>query len=101
MSIAKNTPTRIYYANTSSDDNFLSLLTYFANMVDPPKVISISYVQSEAALSTKFLHLFNTEALKLAAQGVTVVSSSGDDGANCYAIFGSKTVCGYIPLWSL
>ena len=32
-----------------------------------------------------YLHSFRIEALKLAAQGVTIVAALGDDGVNCAA----------------
>ena len=50
-------------------------------------------------MSADYLHSFNVEALKLAAQGVTIIASSGDNGVNCAGgLCGSGSpVCGYYP----
>jgi tripeptidyl-peptidase I len=56
-------------------------LLLVANTPDPPLVFSISYASYEEEVSTFEKNAFNTAAIKLSVRGVTLVASSGDDGA--------------------
>ena len=40
-----------------------------------------------------------SQAIKLGVMGVSIVASSGDDGANSYEARGNKANCGYNPVW--
>jgi len=79
MSMSPYSKMGLYYA--SEDSTFADFLVSFADLEDPPHVISISYGQDEAGVSDSMVEAFEIEAMKLALQGITVIVSSGDDGA--------------------
>lgn len=95
MAVCQSTPTNYYYWN-STTNYWEGFLLDLSNRVTSPLVVSISYGSVEAAFSTAYLHSFNVEAMKLAAQGVTLIASSGDDGAN-YLYNGFFDDCEYTP----
>merc|ERR1719231_262197 len=67
---------------------------------DIPKVASISYGYLEDQLKIfygSFLNSFNTEAMKLALRGVTILAASGDDGVANFQARDDPTLCGYNP----
>ena len=103
MAVSQGTPTTFFYWNSTSDYwiGFLVSLANRRGSSTPPLVISISYGSIETQMSAAYLNSFNVEALKLAAQGVTIIASSGDDGVNCARSLCSSTapVCGYYPLF--
>lgn len=88
MGVSRTTPTTFYYWGGS--DPWLDWITTMASMADPPKVVSISYGSSEHSISSSYINSFNVQALKLSARGVTIVASSGNNGAN-------SASCGYTP----
>eukprot|EP01036_Dinobryon_divergens_P026329 gene26330-34960_t len=102
MAISQETPTTYYYWGTTSD-MWLGFLLDLANRQGSstnPLVISISYGGPESQFSSVYLHSFRIEALKLAAQGITIVAASGDDGVNCAAgLCSTSAQCGYYPLF--
>ena len=63
-----------------------------AKIVNPPPVLSISYVRAEFSNDDGTRSAFNQQAIKFGAMGITVFASSGDDGAT----YGSGT-CAYAP----
>lgn len=71
---------------------FDHMVVSLAAMSNPPHVISISHGIPEIAKSVSLIRTFDSVACKLAAQGVTLVASSGDDGANALASYQSD--CG-------
>jgi subtilase family serine protease len=92
MAVAQNVPTTFYYWD--GDDAWLAWLVAVANMTSPPHLFSISYGGYEASYSTSYLTAFNTQALKLAVIGVTLLAASGDDGV--VGFLGRSTIlCGY------
>lgn len=94
MSTGQNINTTFYY----SDLSWASWATEVADMTDPPRVISISYGSDERFMSSSSKSSFNTQAIRLAAMGVTLVAASGDDGAMGYNYdSGAITSCGYYP----
>ena len=95
MAVAPNTPTTYWYSSegTSYDD----WITSVAQAESIPDVISISYGAIESELGSSTLNAFNTEALKLGAQGVTIVVSSGDDGVANFMRPSRRGACGYNP----
>ena len=94
MGISQISPTTYWY----SDLSFGDWLYTVANTKNPPLVISISYGQDEAYTSSSELDLFNNQAIKLGAMGVSIFVSSGDDGANSRDVRTSgKSSCGYSP----
>ena len=103
MAVSQRTPTTYYYWNSTSDlwEGFLVNLASRRGSSTTPLVVSISYVSPEYQFSATYLRNFNMEALKLAAQGVTIIVASGDDGVNCAQGFCSTAapVCGYSPVF--
>lgn len=101
--VSQLTPTTYYYWGSTTFDtwvNFLIDVSSRRGSSTTPLVITISYGGPESQFSSVYLHSFKIEALKLAAQGVTIVASSGDDGVNCAAgLCSTSAVCGYYPLF--
>merc|ERR1712176_196599 len=59
--------------------------------------MGISYGSIEPEVSASVMTTFNTEAMKLGTQGVTIFVSSGDDGVANFAARGEASNCGYTP----
>merc|ERR1712050_285538 len=74
---------------------FETFLEQILDMENPPEVISISYgtaeivVRVNPALKTSF----DTAAMKLGAQGVSILAASGDDGAQNLMKLPPSTTC--------
>lgn len=98
MAVSQTTPTYFMYDNSTSDF-LLSWVTSVANMKRPPLVNSISYAVYEAALSKSYIRVFDTEAIKLGLQGVSILAASGDDGAPGSLARTNPGYCGYWSLW--
>merc|ERR1712151_66985 len=60
-------------------------------------VNSISYGSIEPEVASSVATAFNTEAMKLGTQGVTIFVSSGDDGVANFEARGDSGACGYTP----
>jgi tripeptidyl-peptidase-1 len=60
-------------------------------------VNSISYGSIEQEVATSVADTFNTEAMRLGTQGVSVFVSSGDDGVANFNARGDASSCGYNP----
>lgn len=75
-------------------DPWLPFLRYLFNLPEEklPSVISISYGIPEESLPLTYLNLFHIQTLKLVARGVTILTSSGNNGA-----IGNDNKCGYSP----
>jgi tripeptidyl-peptidase-1 len=87
-------PTTFWY----TDKNFAGWLVDVANATNVPLVLSMSYGAAEALVTKSELDAFNTQAIKLGVVGVTIVVSSGDDGALSSAVRGGNyDKCGYSP----
>jgi tripeptidyl-peptidase-1 len=96
MAMSPVSPTTYWY----TDEDWSKWLISVANTPNPPLVFSISYGQEETYVTKVIKDAFNTAAIKLGAMGVTIVASSGDDGAVSRAtrIFGREG-CYYAPLF--
>ncbi|KAJ1435895.1 peptidase S8/S53 domain-containing protein [Ochromonadaceae sp. CCMP2298] len=79
MGIAQQTATIYWYVGGS--DPFTDWVVDVANTPNPPLVNSMSWGSTEMFNSPSSMDTFNNEASKLAAIGVTVLVSSGDNGA--------------------
>ena len=93
--LAISQETKMIYDYVASAESFSAWLATVANLENPYDVISISYGESEKYLTDTELYSFETSAQILGVQGVTLFSSSGDDG-----VAGSGTElnsCGYHP----
>eukprot|EP00981_Chlorochromonas_danica_P014642 scaffold8452_cov185-Ochromonas_danica.AAC.24 len=95
MAVAQNVSTTYYY-NTQGD--WVSWLEDISSWDDPPSVISISYCSYEIGV-TSYITSFETEAKKLAAQGVTLIAASGDDGVSGWLTRGYYSRCAYNPMF--
>lgn len=93
MATSQRVPTTYYY--WSGEDFMLQWMTEVASMTSPPLVFSISYGADEEDLPANYGNTFNVIALKLAARGITITVSSGDDGAQSSSARKSAMLCGY------
>lgn len=73
----------------------LEWITAVAAMSSPPHVISISYGADEDYITSSYANSFNTMAMRLGVMGVTVVASSGDDGALSQSARSNPLGCKY------
>ena len=90
MGVAQDTKTIYHYVGDSNP--FISYITAVSGDSDPPKVMSISWGSTEQAVSSAVMSAFCSEALALAARGVSILVSSGDNGAAGTG-FSSTGVC--------
>jgi len=92
--LSQKAPTTVFY---DSSEEFIGWIQTMANYVNPPLVISISYGAYEGYYSTSQLRTWNTEAIKLGLQGVTIIAASGDWGVT--GALNTLQACGYGPLF--
>lgn len=95
MAIAQNVPTTYYYWGGSDFMN--DWLTAVSKMKSPPKVFSISYGADEDQITASYGATFNTLAIKLGVQGVSITVASGDDGAISASARKNPLRCGFSP----
>lgn len=95
MAVAQRVPTTYYY--WAGEDFLLDWAMQVANMASPPLVFSISYGIDEAALPASYGAAFDAAAMKLGVMGVTILASSGDDGAISSSARNGPLYCGYNP----
>jgi tripeptidyl-peptidase-1 len=88
-----------YWYDNSTEYFALDWIQAVAALESPPLVLSVSYGVVEAYVSRGYAHAFDTEAIKLGLQGVTILVSSGDDGVAGYLARNDAAYCGYYPLW--
>jgi tripeptidyl-peptidase I len=95
MATSPGSPTTFWYTDAAT---FASWLIAVASDTQLHRVLSISYGQDEKRISTATSNAFNTAAVKLSAMGVTILVSSGDDGALSNRVRSGKFQnCGYEP----
>lgn len=95
IAVSQVTPTTYWYEDAT--DSFLAWIQAVAASDSPPLVNSISYGAIENELPKSVANAFNTEAMKLGVQGVTIVVSSGDDGVANFQARTNPKKCGYNP----
>jgi len=95
ISMAPNMPTMFY----SFSDDWLSWIITVANIANPPNVLSVTLGSNELYMSSSYIHVFNTEVMKLGVMGVTILVSSGNDGAAGYDTKIGDLSCGYFPIF--
>jgi subtilase family serine protease len=94
MSTSPESPTTYWH----SDSHFTDWIVEVADTVNPPLVLSIGFWSEERTLARSVHLAFTTQAIKLGAMGVTIVASSGDDGAVGSVVREEGTGrCGYVP----
>jgi len=96
MAMAPGTPLTYWY-DSNFDAPFEDWIEQVAADANPPLVNSISYGGPEPLMAASILTTFNTEAMKLGAQGVSIFVSSGDDGVAGNGARGNASACGYEP----
>jgi len=96
MAMAPGTPLTYWYDSDFSAP-FEDWIEQVAADANPPLVNSISYGGPEPLMAASILTTFNTEAMKLGAQGVSIFVSSGDDGVAGNGARGNASACGYEP----
>jgi tripeptidyl-peptidase-1 len=75
----------------------LNWIVAVAAASDIPLVHSISYGSIEKEEPPTELQQFDQEAMKLGARGVTIMSSSGDDGVANFVARSDPSQCGFSP----
>jgi tripeptidyl-peptidase-1 len=95
MAVAQHVPTTYYY--WSGEDFLLEWIQQVAEMTNPPLVFSISYGVDEPELPASYGQQFDIQAMKLGVRGVTILASSGDDGAVSPSAASNSMNCGYNP----
>ncbi|CAN8197164.1 unnamed protein product [Coccothraustes coccothraustes] len=85
MSTGANVSTWVFSnpGRHESQEPFLAWLLQLSNMSSLPWVHSVSYGDDEDSLSYAYMERVNTEFMKAAARGLTILFASGDDGAGC------------------
>ena len=77
MTMSPQSPTTYWY----TDNWFNEFLLKVSNFVNPPKVISFSYISDEFR-GPELSKTFDDIAIRLSMMGTTILAASGDDGAN-------------------
>eukprot|EP01031_Cornospumella_fuschlensis_P030712 gene30712-37109_t len=95
MAMSQATPTN--YSYWSGPDYWLGFVLSVSSLIKVPNVIVIPFATNEDELSSSYFHSFNVQALKLAARGVTLVASSGNNGAVAPGF--SSSACRYIAVF--
>jgi tripeptidyl-peptidase-1 len=94
IGIANTIPTTYYY----TDLDWIDWIIEVNDMTNPPDVISISYGSNEIDIDLEYASEFSYYAQQLGLKGVTILVSSGDDGAPGAAVgYGEVSSCGYYP----
>mmetsp|Transcript_122630 Transcript_122630/g.192437 ORF Transcript_122630/g.192437 Transcript_122630/m.192437 type:complete len:442 (-) Transcript_122630:118-1443(-) len=96
MALSPVTP-ETYWYESNQNTPFESWIEAVASTPNPPLVNSISYGSIEPEVAASVADTFNTEAMRLGTQGVTVFVSSGDDGVANFQARGAPSKCGYTP----
>lgn len=96
MAMAPGTPLTYWY-DSNRETPFEDWITQVAADSNPPQVHSISYGAAEPEMAASVMNSFNTEAMKLGTQGISIFVSSGDDGVSGPEARGDKSKCGYEP----
>jgi len=94
MGVAQVAPTTYWFV-PGDVEPFTAWIMSVADESKPPLVHSISYGGYETDHTDKDKIAFTQEAQKLGLRGVTVLASSGDDGASNYNLRNDSTKCGY------
>ena len=95
MAVAQRVPSTYYY--WSGKDFMVEWLVQVSKMEHPPFVFSISYGSDESDLPDSYGATFDEVAIRLSVRGVTIVASSGDDGAISSNARKNSLFCGYAP----
>jgi tripeptidyl-peptidase-1 len=92
-------PTQYHYVDENygfSSNVFLNWAINVSNTVDPPLVHSISYGQNELYVDKSEMNQFDVQLIQFGLMGLTVLVSSGDDGAPSSS---NDYTCAYLPIF--
>uniref|UniRef100_A0A7N5P2T1 Peptidase S53 domain-containing protein n=1 Tax=Ailuropoda melanoleuca TaxID=9646 RepID=A0A7N5P2T1_AILME len=94
MSMGANISTWVFSnaGRHESQEPFLQWLLLLSNTSGLPWVHTVSYGDDEDSLSQAYMKRVNTEFMKAAARGMSILFASGDSGAGCRAVSGGKHV---------
>ena len=84
-------PTMFWY----TDKWFTNFLIDISNILNPPKVISFSYLAIESDITANAYRAFDDIAIRLSMMGTTFLAASGDDGANPWGVGNDLSKCAY------
>nr|KAF6325903.1 tripeptidyl peptidase 1 [Myotis myotis] len=76
------------FGRHESQEPFLQWLLLLSNESALPPVHTASYGDDEDSLSSAYIQRVNTEFMKAAARGLTLLFASGDSGAGCWSTSG-------------
>jgi len=96
MAVSPVTP-ETYWYESNQNTPFESWIESVSSTSNPPLVHSISYGSIEPEVQKSVADTFNTEAMKLGTQGVTIFVSSGDDGVANFQARPKASACAYTP----
>ncbi|XP_004717129.1 tripeptidyl-peptidase 1 [Echinops telfairi] len=90
MSAGANISTWVYSnpGRHEAQEPFLQWLLLLSNESALPYVHTVSYGDDEDSLSSTYIQRVNTEFMKAAARGLTMLFASGDSGAGCWSVSG-------------
>ncbi|XP_004642106.1 tripeptidyl-peptidase 1 [Octodon degus] len=90
MSAGANISTWVYSnaGRHEAQEPFLQWLLLLSNQSALPHVHTVSYGDDEDSLSSAYMQRVNTEFMKAAARGLTLLFASGDSGAGCWSVSG-------------
>lgn len=90
MSAGANISTWVYSSpgRHEAQEPFLQWLLLLSNESSLPHVHTVSYGDDEDSLSSVYIQRVNTEFMKAAARGLTLLFASGDTGAGCWSVSG-------------
>merc|ERR1719223_1227658 len=94
--MAPKTPLTFWYVDDRRTP-FEDWIEQVEAATNPPLVNSISYGGIEERLPSSVTKAFDTAAMKLGVQGVSVFVSSGDDGVANFQTRSNPSNCGYHP----
>lgn len=101
MGVSQQTTSIFWWVSSTNQDPFLAWITAVADESDPPLVNSISWGATEQTESASIMTSFNNEAIILAAQGVTIFVSSGDNGVSDSTCLCSRNSGSATLTWSV
>nr|XP_054379954.1 tripeptidyl-peptidase 1 isoform X1 [Pongo abelii] len=76
------------FGRHEGQEPFLQWLMLLSNESALPHVHTVSYGDEEDSLSSAYIQRVNTELMKAAARGLTLLFASGDSGAGCWSVSG-------------
>jgi tripeptidyl-peptidase-1 len=100
MAVGGNIDT-VYYYDDSEAGFMVQWAMDIGNREDAPLVTSISYGAPEMELPDEEVSIVDTELIKMGLRGITVVVSSGDNGANGQEVKKAQVCTDYVynPAW--